>query len=205
MNILIADDHLSSTKFVGEMCAEIWPEADVLAVHTIDEALLVLKDQDFALAISDLGFEGQKDFRFIAAAADLGIPVYVYTDFVNPFTLGEAARAGARAYFAKSSIDTHLRQAIANLHHPDRIPFSCPITRRRLDKVPHPEIPAIDIDPKERAILDAGARGLTPREIADETGLAYSTVRSYIRDLVHRNGVRIEKLQEYWRLLTRSD
>lgn len=49
----------------------------MFAVHTIDDALLALKDHDFALAISDLGFEGAKDFRFIAAAADLDVPVYV--------------------------------------------------------------------------------------------------------------------------------
>jgi len=205
MRFLIADDHLHSTKFLEDILTDIWPEADVISAFSIDDALSALREGTFDLAISDLGFEGRKDFRFIAAASDLGIPVYVYTDFVNPFTLGESARNGARAYLAKSSIDTHLRHAIANLHKPDRIPFRCPITVRRLGSVPHPDIPNIDIEPKERVVLEAGSRGLTPREIAEESGLAYSTVRSYTRDLVHRNGIRIEKLQEYWRLLTRSD
>lgn len=205
MKVLIADDHLHSTRFLAEIVQESWPEAEVISVHTIEDALEQLPEGPWALAISDLGFEGKKDYRFIRAAADLDIPVYVYTDFVNPFTLGEAARAGARAYLAKSAIDLHLRSAIANLFSPDRIAFACPITTRRIGAQTPAETPHLDLDPRERPIVEAGSRGLTPQEIAAETGLSYNTVRGYIRDVVHRNNLKIDKIYEYFRLLTRSD
>lgn len=101
--------------------------------------------------------------------------------FADREAIAAALRAGARAYISKESGAQALVAAIRGAAQ----------GRSSVDLTLEPTAwPAGELRSRERQLLGLVAQGRTNAEIARQTGLAKETVKSYLRDMYLKMGVR---------------
>jgi DNA-binding NarL/FixJ family response regulator len=140
--------------------------------------------------------------RLKALLPDLQILIFtVYEDTDQIF---KALAAGASGYLLKRLTPTKLLEAIGEVHAGGS-PMSSSIARKVVasfqmaepgsDQRPH-------LSPRERAVLDHLAKGLTYKQIADQLDISIDTVRTHLRRIYETLHVqsRTEAIAKYLRL-----
>jgi DNA-binding NarL/FixJ family response regulator len=139
--------------------------------------------------------------RLKAAAPDIQIVMLtVYEDTDKIF---KALAAGASGYLLKRLTPSKLLQAIQEVHEGGS-PMSASIARKVVasfqkagpvgEKVAH-------LSPREQAVLEQLAKGLTYKQIADHLGISIDTIRTYLRRIYEKLHVqsRTEAVARYLR------
>ena len=100
----------------------------------------------------------------------------------------EAFRAGANGYLFKSASRQKLIEAIERAHE-GGTPLSTEVAgelvrffQRRRPLMPH-------LSPTERRILEAFDRGGSYKAIADDLQMSLNTLKSHVRDILHKTGL----------------
>jgi DNA-binding NarL/FixJ family response regulator len=113
----------------------------------------------------------------------------VYEDTDNIFN---ALLAGATGYLLKRTSGADLLAAIRDVHQGGS-PMTTHIARKvvqsfqRAGASPHP---TENLSPREQEVLDCLAKGFLYKEIADNLGISYETVHTYIRRIYEKLQVR---------------
>jgi DNA-binding NarL/FixJ family response regulator len=113
----------------------------------------------------------------------------VYEDTENIFN---ALLAGATGYLLKRTSREELLTAIRDVHRGGS-PMTTHIARKvvqSLQRVGASPKPAENLSPREQEVLDFLARGFLYKEIADNLGISYETVHTYIRRIYEKLQVR---------------
>ena len=114
--------------------------------------------------------------------------VLMLTVFEDPDQIFRALSAGASGYLLKRMPPKKLIEAIEDVCAGGS-PMSAPIARKVVQsfKVAPPQGgEAVDLSPRERAVLDGLAAGLAYKQIADQLGVSIHTVRNYIRRIYEK-------------------
>jgi len=120
-------------------------------------------------------------------ALDPSLRVIMLTVYENPEQIFDALRAGAVGYLLKQKPSEKLLEAIRDAHQGGS-PMSSQIAR----KVVHffqTDISADEageLSAREREVLGFLAKGYLIKEIADQLGLGFDTVRTYIRRIYEK-------------------
>lgn len=169
MRVLIADDH---PLFRLGLRAGLQAEGlEVVAeAATGEEALnkaLALRPEAVLLDLRMPGLDGLACARKLREAGYGGV-IALLTTYQEPALLLEAAKAGADAYFSKE--------------------LSAPELKRRLmrvlageERLNPPELPRLT--PREEAVLELLARGLSTKEMAKALALSPDTVKDHLESL----------------------
>lgn len=99
----------------------------------------------------------------------------VFEDYDRIF---ESLRAGATGYLIKRGVAPRLVESIRDLAG-GQSPISPSIARKVIQTFQQAE-PADELSRREREILDQLARGRQYKEIAEELGVAFNTVRTHV-------------------------
>jgi DNA-binding NarL/FixJ family response regulator len=119
--------------------------------------------------------------RVLAAAPDIG--VLLYTGVEDRETLGQALDCGARGFALKAGAPEELLAAIREVA----------AGRSYVDERLRPLLLASStterigvLSPREREVLDLLAKGLTGEEVAVRLTLSPETVRTHVRNAMHK-------------------
>jgi DNA-binding NarL/FixJ family response regulator len=114
--------------------------------------------------------------------------ILILTTFESGDLLFDAVRAGASGDLAKTAPPVDLVRTIQSIHAGGS-PISMPIARRLAVYLGHGGAAvrrAVALTIQERSVLDALARGVSYRTIADECGVGQSTVLSRLRGVCNK-------------------
>jgi DNA-binding NarL/FixJ family response regulator len=151
-----------------------------------------------AVLIVDVGLP---DLDGIAATRELSrsnpdVKVLILTTFEEDDYIFGALRAGASGFLLKRTRPEELIAAVHTVATGDSL-LSPSVTRRVIDRMaqqPTPELAGHDkldeLTPREREVLELIARGLSNREIAEVLTLEESTVRTHVKRILAKLGLR---------------
>ena len=131
------------------------------------------------------------------------VQILIFTVYEDTDQIFKALAAGASGYLLKRLTPTKLLEAIREVHAGGS-PMSSSIARKVVasfqmvepgsDQPPH-------LSPRERAVLDYLAKGLTYKQIAEQLDISIDTVRTYLRRIYETLHVqsRTEAIAKYLR------
>jgi DNA-binding NarL/FixJ family response regulator len=123
------------------------------------------------------------------------VKVVVLTTFEQDDYIFDALSAGASAFLLKRTKPEELIAAIHTVAKGDSL-LSPSVTRRVIDRMaaqPSPAATSVRLDvltPREHEVLELVARGLSNREIADAFVIEESTVKTHVKRILMKLGVR---------------
>jgi DNA-binding NarL/FixJ family response regulator len=128
-------------------------------------------------------------------ASSPDVKVVVLTTFEQDDYIFDALSAGASAFLLKRTKPEDLIAAIHTVAEGDSL-LSPSVTRRVIDRMATQPAPAatgerLDVlTPREREVLELVAQGLSNREIADRFVIEESTVKTHVKRILMKLGVR---------------
>jgi DNA-binding NarL/FixJ family response regulator len=196
--VLIADDdHLMRAGLAELLSGE--PQIEVVGqASTGREAVsggqrlnpdVVLMD----VRMPDLdGIEATRELTRVAPSAR----VLILTTFEQDDYVFGALRAGASGFLLKRTRPEELIAAVRTIAAGDSL-LSPSVTRRVIDRMAKQPTPELadrtrleELTPREREVFDLLARGLSNREIAAELVVEESTIRTHVKRILMKLGLR---------------
>jgi DNA-binding NarL/FixJ family response regulator len=205
--ILVVDDDPLVIAETREVLAA-FQDAKMLAAHTLAEARQLLRRHRVMLAIIDLALPDGNGLELVAElSSDAGpgppgrVPTrcLVRTVFDDDDQVLRALAAGAQGYLVKGEEVPVTRQRLAAVLRGEPV-VSPAIARRLLQELvgrgraglPADGAPSSD-DPlttRERDVLTRIATGMTVIEVADALGVSENTVKTHLKGVYRKLGVR---------------
>ena len=132
------------------------------------------------------------------------VQIVMLTVYEDTDQIFRALAAGASGYLLKRLTPTKLLQAIREVHAGGS-PMSASIARKvvaSFQKTATNDDKQVHLSPREQAVLDYLAKGLTYKAIADQLGISIDTIRTYLRRIYEKLHVqsRTEAVAKYLRL-----
>jgi DNA-binding NarL/FixJ family response regulator len=196
--VLIADDdHLMRAGLVellsGDPSIEIVGEAS-----TGREAVERTRRRAPDVVLMDVrmpDLDGIEATRELTGAAP-GTKVLILTTFEQDDYVFGALRAGASGFLLKRTRPEELIAAVHTVAAGDSL-LSPSVTRRVIDRMAQQPMPRLadqakldELTRREREVLDLIARGLSNREIARELVVEESTIRTHLKRILMKLGLR---------------
>jgi DNA-binding NarL/FixJ family response regulator len=196
--VLIADDdHLIRAGLVELLAAD--PTIEVAGqASTGREALERTRRLDPDVVLMDVRMP---DLDGIAATHELTHAaarsrVLILTTFEQDDYIFGALRAGASGFLLKRTRPEELIAAVHTIADGDSL-LSPSVTRRVIDRMAQQPTPTLtdqaklaELTPREREVLELVARGLANREIANELVVEESTIRTHVKRILMKLGLR---------------
>jgi DNA-binding NarL/FixJ family response regulator len=196
--VLIADDdHLIRAGLVELLAAD--PTIEVVGqASTGREALERTRRLDPDVVLMDVRMP---DLDGVAATHELTHAaarsrVLILTTFEQDDYIFGALRAGASGFLLKRTRPEELIAAVHTIADGDSL-LSPSVTRRVIDRMAQQPTPALtdeaklaELTPREREVLELVARGLANREIANELVVEESTIRTHVKRILMKLGLR---------------
>jgi DNA-binding NarL/FixJ family response regulator len=130
------------------------------------------------------------------ASATPSVRVLILTTFEQDDYIFGALRAGASGFLVKRTRPEALIAAVHTIAAGDSL-LSPSVTRRVIDRMAQQPTPNLadqsrleDLTPREREVLGLIARGLTNREIANVLVVEESTIRTHVKRILTKLGLR---------------
>jgi len=186
IRVMIVDDH--KVVRVGmrtmierepdiEVVAEAEDRASTLAAHAAAHPDVILLD----LRLPDVH---GADLIALIRERDPQAKIIVLTSFDASEDIFRAVKAGARSYLLKGTFpDGILEQAIRSVHAGHRM-IPSEIAERLADRVSEPSL-----TPREIAVLELVAKGLSNREIGAALSTSAGTVKTHLERIYAKLGV----------------
>jgi DNA-binding NarL/FixJ family response regulator len=121
--------------------------------------------------------------------------VLILTTFEQDDYIFGALRAGASGFLLKRTRPEELIAAVHTIGAGDSL-LSPSVTRRVIDRMARQPSPTLDhaklheLTPRERDVLELMSRGLSNREIAAELTVEESTIRTHVKRILMKLGLR---------------
>jgi DNA-binding NarL/FixJ family response regulator len=165
-----------------------------------EQALETLPKQRPDVVIMDLQLPGMSGIECTARLRQL-LPdshVLVFTVYRDDEQVFKALKAGASGYLLKRSTAEEILEAIHDVHH-GGAPMTGEIAAKVVRSFRTPVDPAKKsekegeserLTPRQEEILGLLARGFVTKEIANELGISFDTVRFHLKDIYAKLHVR---------------
>ena len=175
----------------------------VSAYGSGEEALAGLPADGPEVVLMDINLGGMNGIKCVEKlkAAAPAIQVLMLTVYEDTDQIFQALAAGASGYLLKRSSPTKLLQAIREIHSGGS-PMSSSIARKvvaSFQKSQQAGKKLAHLSPREEAVLDCLAKGLTYKQIADQLDISIDTIRTYLRRIYEKLHVqsRTEAVAKY--------
>ena len=144
--------------------------------------------------LMDINLPGMSGIECVARLRkDLPVVhVIMLTVYEDSDRIFQALQAGADGYLVKSSPTDILLRAIEDVHQ-GGAPMSSHIARkvvRQFRQTEPSRDEAANLAPREREVLNLLASGFVYKEIADQLGIGFETVRTYVKNICKQLNVR---------------
>jgi DNA-binding NarL/FixJ family response regulator len=195
--VIADDDHLIRAGLVELLSAD--PAIEIAGqASTGREAVERTRRLDPDVVVMDVrmpdldGIAATRELTRAAARAR----VLILTTFEQDDYIFGALRAGASGFLLKRTRPEELIAAVHTIADGDSL-LSPSVTRRVIDRMAQQPTPALadqaklaELTPREREVLELIARGLPNRQIAAELVVEESTIRTHVKRILMKLGVR---------------
>jgi DNA-binding NarL/FixJ family response regulator len=141
------------------------------------------------VALMDINLPGMDGIECVRKLKETNTPIRVVmlTVYENPERIFKALTAGAIGYLLKHRPSPELLNAIRDAHH-GGAPMSSQIARKVVQFFQSSPSTgeSEELSAREREVLDFLAKGYLIKEISDQLGLSFDTVRTYIRRIYEK-------------------
>lgn len=195
-HLLLVDDHPLIALALGERLAADGPTVD--AVSTVTDAMAAVERRRPDLCILDLDLGGEDDgLALLEQLVGLGLRAVMLTGSRQPRALGDALRVGALDVLDKTTSPDDIAEAIAVILDVGR-PTAGAGRRATLvaaaDRASQDDeargAPLRRLTDRELQVLAGLVDGDSVDEIAKQQTVAVSTVRTHVRRILEKLGVR---------------
>jgi DNA-binding NarL/FixJ family response regulator len=198
IRVLIADDdHLMRAGLAELLSGE--PTIEVAGqASTGREAIERTRRLDPDVVLMDVrmpDLDGIEATRELASAAPTA-KVLILTTFEQDDYVFGALRAGASGFLLKRTPPEELIAAVQTIAAGDSL-LSPSVARRVIDRMAQQPTPELadralldELTPREHVVFDLVARGLSNREIAAELVVEESTIRTHVKRILMKLGLR---------------
>ena len=183
---LIVEDNPETRAWL-ELCVEsAFNAMDLSSVADLASARALIKQQDFGLALIDLGLPDGSGLDLIAELKQSNEDCYIvvatiYDDDKNLFS---ALRSGARGYILKDQDKDNIVGYLKGIQQ-NRPPLSDASSRRLIDhfNAKGSELEKSSLTPRETEVTRLVAKGYSVEETANLLGLSPDTVKGYVKNI----------------------
>jgi two-component system, NarL family, nitrate/nitrite response regulator NarL len=193
IRILLVDDHALFRESIARMLTRELDFDVVADCASVEDALLVLRQQpvDLILLDFDLGQRNGMDFMRRAREEDVTAKVLVVTAGIEPAEAGELIRSGISGIFLKRDSPASLAQSIRDVMA-GKVSFEEEVFQQAMaDNASASAGPRAEaFTPRERQVLSGVFEGLANKEIASRLGVSESSVKATLQQLFAKTGVR---------------
>ncbi len=182
MKVLVADDHELIRRGLRALLLDHFPDADITGVADAREALEVIDEETWDLALVDINMPGRSGLELLRELKRLkpALPVLVVSAHTEDDFALRALKLGAAGYVSKQSASEVLVGAVRKVLSGGR--YVSPAVAERLAQAaaegwsgnPHE-----NLSHRELQVLQMIAAGKTIKEIAAELALSEKTIATY--------------------------
>lgn len=154
-----------------------------------EDALREMSQNPPEVVLMDINLPGMNGVECVKKLkiAQPSIRIVMLTIYEDPQQIFKALTAGAIGYVLKHRPAAELLNAIRDAHH-GGAPMSSQIARKVVQffQANAPADEAGELSARELEVLEYLAKGFLIKEIADQLGLGFDTVRTYIRRIYEK-------------------
>ncbi|MEY4293189.1 MAG: Response regulator receiver domain [Bacteroidota bacterium] len=191
MKVLILEDQTNTCLFLEQSILYIYPNAKIIQFNKYSNTITALENNNIDLIISDLDFDGAKEFALVEQAHKRGIPCIIYTAHYNQSYIDKAKVYKFNAFICKLGKIEELDYALANYKKLNL--HVCNFIKERKILKQNSIIEPI-LNGIETTIIHQLIKGISRKEIAKNLNIKTSTVYSYIRDVANKNNCTLYEL-----------
>lgn len=209
--VMMVEDEAVSRVWLDSLIGEVFPDASLITVCTVHEAMEVLSRRPIDVALVDLGLpdgSGVQVIRRLAQTDPLTLSI-VITGFDDDEHVLEAIQAGAQGYLLKTQPADLVVEQLRLLA--EGVPQLSPSVARRLlqyfsgtQREPAPatgpgpgpqernavlEDQLLPLSAREQEVLMLIAKGLQIAQVAQALGITANTVCSHIKNIYRKRSV----------------
>ena len=157
---------------------------------TAEEALRGIPAQKPDVALVDINLPRMSGIECVARLKNLlpDLPILMLTTYEESQLIFDSLRAGARGYLLKKMASVELIPAIEQVHA-GGAPMSMQVACKVVEYFQQTQKTASELQklsPREHEILTLLAKGLLYKEIGDQLGISFSTVRAHLRKIYEK-------------------
>lgn len=194
MKVLIVEDQVLAANGISQLVQEIYPDAELqIAVHIVD-AKNLLDTSRYDLVISDLDFNGRKDYTALELANKHKTAAIVYSAHYNEAYIQKALDLGVRAFVCKLGAIENLQHAVRNFREMNLTLCKYIQMKREIKMAPAVIEPVLN--GTEIRILNLLLEGKSRDEIAAASGIKKSTLLTYIKRMNEKNDCSLMELTQ---------
>ena len=159
--------------------------------RTAEAAVLELPLLKPDIVIMDINLPGITGIECIRQVKKTGAAMefMMFTVYENNDQVFEALKAGASGYLLKKTPPLQIIEAIKELYHGGS-PMSTSIARKLVslfqEQPKGPNAEASVLTTREKEVLEYLAKGMLYKEISDQLGISFHTVRQHIRTIYEK-------------------
>ena len=168
------------------------PDLQLMAMYrTAEAAALELPIIKPDIVIMDINLPGASGIECIRQVKKTGAPMQfmMFTVYENNDQVLEALKAGASSYLLKKTPPLQIIEAIKELYNGGS-PMSATIARKLVtifqEQPKGPNAEASVLTKREKEILECLAKGMLYKEISEQLGISFHTVRQHIRTIYEK-------------------
>jgi DNA-binding NarL/FixJ family response regulator len=176
-SVLLADDHCLVRQGLRAL-VERDGFSVVAEAANGEEAIALAEKHRPHVAVIDLTMPVLNGLDAGRQIVQRGIPVLLLTMHTEEHHIAAALRAGIRGYLLKTQAADELTRAIRDVAR-GQVFLSSDISRHVVDGYLTGGPAADPLTPRERAVLQLVAEGMTSKEVASKLGLSVKTAESY--------------------------
>ena len=186
---LIADDHPLFREALIHVLGKMFTDLACTEVCSVEEALVAVSDDDYALILLDLYLPGVEGFSGLVSLRNRtpATPIVVVSAFDSAESVRQAMRLGAAGFLPKSSPKEIMASAIrlilsGGTYLPPEV---------LSDAQPHPRADQPDDDfccltRRQMMVLELLAEGKSNKEIARELDISQITAKAHISAILRK-------------------
>ena len=190
---LVVDDHPLFREAMRNTLIALQADADIYEATSIEGALdVIAAHRDFDLALLDLSLPGTSGFSGLMRmrTSHPKLPIAIVTGHEDPALVREALAMGVAGFIPKSTSKRELAAAIdAILGGSVYVPAQ--LQGPAADAAPDAERQGMiarlkTLTPQQLHVLDLIRQGLQNKQIAHELGLAETTVKAHVSEILRK-------------------
>jgi DNA-binding NarL/FixJ family response regulator len=203
IDLLVLDDHAIVRHGLTQLAAQAPWIKTCRAAATLEQALALMNEQAFDVAVVDLSLGGASGLDAIGELIERWPPlrVVVLSMHSDPMHWERAFERGAHAFVAKDDATEQLLAAIervagGGIYMSQRIQSALAgrVSGAGRASPPSPESQVARLTPREREILELIGKGLSASEVAFELERSVKTVEAHKANLREKLGLRSNQL-----------